>query len=43
MSANTSASVSVANFAFSPPSVTIKPNSTVTWTLAGGTHTVTRP
>ena len=43
MSANTSASVSVANFAFTPPSVTIKTGGTVTWTLAGGTHTVTRP
>ena len=42
-SANTSASVSVNNFAFSPTSVTVKPGSTVTWNLVGGTHTVTRP
>ena len=43
LSANTSASVSVANFAFTPPIVTVKPGSIVTWTLAGGIHTVTRP
>jgi len=43
MSANTSGAVSVGNFAFTPPSVTIKTGSIVTWTLAAGTHTVTRP
>ena len=43
VSANTSASVSVANFSFTPLSVTVKPGSIVTWTLAGGLHTVTRP
>jgi plastocyanin len=44
-SANASAAVSVggASNVFSPPSVTIKPTGTVTWTLAGGTHNVTRP
>lgn len=39
----TGASVSVASNSFSPPSVTIKTGSTVTWNLASGTHTVTRP
>ena len=43
LSANTSASVNVANYAFSPPSVTVKPGSIVTWTLVSGVHTVTRP
>jgi plastocyanin len=42
-SASMTAGVGVANFAFSPPSVTIKPGGTVTWTLGGGTHSVTRP
>jgi plastocyanin len=40
---NTSASVNVANYSFSPASVAIKPGGTVTWTLVTGTHTVTRP
>jgi plastocyanin len=42
-SANLSATVSVATSSFSPPSVTIKTGSTVTWNLSNGTHTVTRP
>ena len=44
-SLNTSAAVNVGggSNAFSPPSVTIKPGSTVTWTLVSGTHNVTRP
>jgi plastocyanin len=43
-SANTSASVTVADYSFSPISVTVKPGSTVTWTQnTGTTHTVTRP
>jgi plastocyanin len=42
-SANVGASVSVANYSFSPSSVTIKTGSTVTWNLAAGTHKVTRP
>lgn len=42
-SANVGANVGVANYSFSPPSVTIKTGSTVTWTLAGGTHRVVRP
>ena len=41
-SANVGANVSVANYSFSPPSVTIKTGSTVTWSLAGGTHRVVR-
>ena len=42
-SLNTSASVNVTNFTFSPASVTVKPGSTVTWTLGSGMHSVTRP
>jgi plastocyanin len=42
-SANTSANVNVSSFSFNPASVTVKTGSTVTWTLLGGTHTVTRP
>lgn len=45
-SANTSAAVSVGSggtTSFSPATVTIKPGSTVTWTLSSGTHNVTRP
>ena len=39
----TGASVNVASNTFSPSSVTIKPGGIVTWNLASGTHTVTRP
>jgi len=44
-SANTSAAVSVGSGGsnFAPASVTIKPGSTVTWTLVSGVHNVTRP
>ena len=44
-SSNTSGAASVgpgATTTFSPASVTIKPGSTVTWTLSAGSHTVTR-
>src|SRR5439155_15724566 len=43
-SSNTSGTVSVGpggTTTFSPASVTIKPGSTVTWTLSAGSHTVT--
>ena len=43
-SSNTSASVAVADYSFTPKTVTVKPGSTVTWTQSSGTtHTVTRP
>jgi plastocyanin len=43
-SLNTSASVTVADYSFTPATVTVKPGSTVTWTENTGTsHTVTRP
>jgi hypothetical protein len=34
-------SVRVSNFQYTPQTVTIPPGGTVTWTLAGGHHTVT--
>ncbi len=42
---STTASVSVGGVSnvFTPSSVTIKTTGTVTWTLASGAHTVTRP
>ncbi len=39
--ASTSASVNVANFAFTPDTVRIKPGGTVSWSVTSGTHTVT--
>jgi plastocyanin len=42
MSSNTTQSVNISGFAFSPASVTIAPGGTVTWTNLDGTaHTVT--
>jgi plastocyanin len=38
-----SASVSIMNNSYSPPSVSISPGGTVTWTNNGSTHTVTSP
>jgi len=43
MSSTMGAGVNVSSNTFTPPSVTIKTGTTVTWTLVSGTHTVTRP
>ena len=38
-----SASVSVANFSFTPPTANIAPGGTVTWVWGGTSHSVTTP
>ena len=43
LSSTLGAGVNVSSNQFTPPSVTIKTGTTVTWTLVSGTHTVTRP
>ena len=39
-SSSTTNAVSIANMAFSPPTLTISKGEIVTWTLTNGTHTV---